>query len=170
VKRNQPGLHRQLKALPWRQVPAGDDTRNRGHGRDEIRRLQVITVADLAFPHATQAIRITRRTRSRRGERWRIIFVYAVTNLTACQASPAHLADYIRGHWAIEALHHIRDVTYGEDNSQVRTGNAPRTMAALRNLAIGILRLHGWTNIAKAVRHNARNAYRPATILGIIPP
>jgi len=34
-------------------------------------------------------------------------------------------------------------------------------MAALRNLAIGILRHHGWTNIAKALRHNARDAYRP---------
>lgn len=43
-------------------------------------------------------------------------------------------------------------------------------MAALRNLAIGILRHHGWTNIAKALRHNARNAYRPLTILGVIPP
>jgi predicted transposase YbfD/YdcC len=168
VKRNQPGLYRQLKALPWRQVPAGDHTREQGHGRDEIRRLQVLTVAGLAFPHAVQAIRITRRTR--RNGRWRTVTVYAVTNLTARQASPAHLADYIRGHWAIEALHHIRDVTFGEDHCQVRTANAPRTMAALRNLAIGILRRHGWTNIAKALRHNARDAHRPLTILGIIPP
>lgn len=35
------------------------------------------------------------------------------------------LADWIRGHWGIEALHHIRDVTLGEDASQVRTGAAP---------------------------------------------
>jgi len=42
-------------------------------------------------------------------------------------------------------------------------------MAALRNLAIGILRHHGWTNIAKALRHNARDAYRPLTIVGIPP-
>jgi hypothetical protein len=48
--RNQPGLYRQFKALPWRQVPAGDDTRNRGHGRDEIRRLQVLTITGLTFP------------------------------------------------------------------------------------------------------------------------
>lgn len=56
VKQNQPGLYRQLKSLPGRQVPAGDDTRNAGHGRDKIRRLQVVTVIGLAFPHATQAI------------------------------------------------------------------------------------------------------------------
>jgi predicted transposase YbfD/YdcC len=127
VKRNQPHLYRRLKALPWRDVPTGDHTRNRGHGRDEIRRLQVVTVTGLPFPHATQAIRVTRRVRPLAGGRWRTVTVYAITNLTAYQASPAHLADYIRGHWHIEALHHTRDVTFGEDASQVRTGNAPRT-------------------------------------------
>jgi predicted transposase YbfD/YdcC len=96
--------------------------------------------------------------------------VYAVTNLSAYQASPAHLADYIRGHWRIEALHHIRDVTYGEDASQLRTGTAPRAMAGLRNLAIGILRHHGAANIAKALRRNARDAHRPLKLLGISAP
>lgn len=95
------------------------------------------------------------------------VTVYAITNLTARQAGPADLAGYIRGHWSIEALHHIRDVTYAEDASQVRTGNAPRTMASLRNLAIGILRHAGRTNIAQALRHNARDAFRPLTLLGI---
>jgi predicted transposase YbfD/YdcC len=167
VKRNQPSLYRRLKVLPWRDVPVGDHTRNRGHGRDEIRRLQVLTVAELPFPYATQAIRITRRVRPLTGGRWRTVTVYAITNLTAYQASPAHLADYIRGHWAIEALHHIRDVTFAEDASQIRTGNAPRAMAGLRNLAAGILRHRGTTNIAKALRRNARDPYRPLALIGI---
>jgi len=77
----------------------------------EIRRLQVATVPSLGFPHATQAIRLTRRVRPLSGRRWRTVTVYAVTNLTAAQASPAHLADYVRGHWTIEALHHARDAT-----------------------------------------------------------
>jgi len=47
----------------------------------------------------------------------------------------------------------------------LRTGNAPRTMASLRNLAIGILRHAGRSNIAQALRHNARDALRP--LLGI---
>jgi hypothetical protein len=97
--------------------------------------LQATTVTGLDFPHATQAIRITRRVRPLGGHKWRTVTVYAVTNLTAVQASPARLADWIRGHWGIEALHHIRDTTFAEDHSQIRTGNAPRTMASLRNLA-----------------------------------
>jgi predicted transposase YbfD/YdcC len=128
VKGNQPTLHHQLKILPWREVPVADHTRDRSHGRVETRRLQVTTVAGLDFPHATQAIRITRRVRSLASRRWRTVTVYAVTSLTAAQASPARLADWIRGHWGIEALHHLRDVTFAEDTSQTRTGTAcPRT-------------------------------------------
>ena len=99
-KPNQPTLHEQLKALPWCEVPVADHTRDRGHGRVETRRLQVTTVAGLDFPHATQALRITRRVRPLASRRWRTVTVYAVTSLTAAQASPARLADYLRGHWA----------------------------------------------------------------------
>jgi predicted transposase YbfD/YdcC len=170
VKANQPALHHQLSTLPWPDIPVADHTRDRGHHRVEIRRLQVTTVAGLDFPHATQAIRITRRVRPLTGHKWRTVTVYAVTSLTAAQASPARLADYIRGHWGIEALHHIRDTTFGEDASQVRTGNTPRAMASLRNLAIAILRAHGDRNIAAALRRNARNATRVLPLLGITSP
>jgi predicted transposase YbfD/YdcC len=98
------------------------------------------------------------------------VTVHAVTSLTSAQASPARLADYLRGHWGIEALHHLRDTTYAEDASQTRTGNAPRVMASLRNLAIGILRAHGHPNIAAALRRNARDATRVLPLLGITHP
>jgi hypothetical protein len=104
VKANQPSLRHQLTTLPWPDIPVLDETRDRGHHRVEIRRLQVATVAGLDFPHATQAIRITRRVRPLTGRRWRTMTVYAVTSLTAAQASPARLADWIRGHWGIGAL------------------------------------------------------------------
>ena len=167
VKANQPTLHHQLRRLPWGDIPAQDHTRDRGHGRVEVRRLQVTTVAGLDFPHAAQAIRITRRVRLLAGRRWRTVTVYSVTSLTTAQASPARLADWIRGHWGIEALHHLRDTTFAEDASQVRTGTAPRAMASLRNLAIGILRARGDHNIAAALRRNARDATRVLPLLGV---
>jgi predicted transposase YbfD/YdcC len=170
VKKNQPGLYAQLKRLPWRQVPAGARQHDRGHGRDEHRTLKAVTVAaGLAFPHAVQAIAVTRRIRPLPGGKWRTVTVYAITSLTASQASPAQLARWIRGQWQIEALHHIRDVTYREDHSQVRTGNGPRVMAMLCNLAIAIMKLAGAAGIAAATRHYARNAARPVATLGLIP-
>lgn len=67
-----------------------------------------------------------------------------------------------KAHWGIEnRLHWVRDVSFDEDRSQVRTGHGPQVMAALRNLAITALRLAGITNIAQALRHHARDALRP---------
>jgi len=59
----------------------------------------------------------------------------------------------------------VRDVTYGEDLSQVRTASGPRVMATLRNLALAILRLTGATSIAAALRHHGRRPARPLQTL-----
>jgi predicted transposase YbfD/YdcC len=78
------------------------------------------------------------------------------------QASPSQLTAITRGHWAIEdQLHWVRDNDFDEDRSQIRTGNGPRIMAALRNLVVSILRLAGARNIAAALRYHARRSSRP---------
>jgi hypothetical protein len=82
----------------------------------------------------------------------------------ACRSSRP---DLLRGHWAIEALHHIRDVTFAEDASQVRTGNAPTVMAALRNPVVGVFSRAGPLNVAAALRRHARDPHRPLATLGI---
>jgi predicted transposase YbfD/YdcC len=163
VKRNQPSLHAQLAGLPWRQIPAADIRHDRAHGRAERRSLKVTAVAaGIAFPHAAQAIQLIRRRRPLNGKKWSSETACAVTSLTAAQASPARLAAIMRGHWLIEdSLHWVRDMTFGEDSTQVRTRNGPRVMASLRNLAITILRLAGHASIAAALRHHARRPGRP---------
>ena len=121
--------------------------------------------AGILFPHATQAIQVVRRRRTRTG-RWRTETVYAVTSLAAEQADPAELADAVRGHRHVEnRLHWVHDVTFAEDHSQVHTGNSPRVVASLRNLAIAVLRLAGATNIAAALRHQARRPEPPLDTL-----
>nr|WP_314254460.1 ISAs1 family transposase [Streptomyces sp. DSM 40907] len=167
VKGNQKKLRKQLRYLPWAEIPLQGRVRGIGHGRSEIRRIKVVTVNSLLFPEARQAVQIKRRRTDRKTGKTTIKTVYAVTSLTAEQANPAQLATLIRDHWQIEALHHVRDTTFAEDDSQLRTGNAPRAMATWRNLAIGALRLAGATNIAAALRHNARNADRPLALLGL---
>ena len=139
----------------------------RGHGRIEKRTVKAVTVtAGLLFPHAAQAIQITRRTRRISERKWRTETSYAITSLPAAQARPAQLAEWIRGHWKIEnQLHWVRDVTLGEDLSQARTGTGPHVMAAIRNLVISILRLAGHASIARALRHTARNPERAFRLL-----
>jgi predicted transposase YbfD/YdcC len=125
-------------------------------------------VHHFGFPHAAQVLQVTRKVRDLRTRRWRTVTVSAITSLTFEQASPARLADYLRGHWAIEnGLHYLRDTTFAEDGSQVRTGTGPQVMACLRNLAIGVLSRAGPVNLAAALRHHARDPARPLTTLGI---
>jgi predicted transposase YbfD/YdcC len=85
------------------------------------------------------------------------VVVYVITSLPFQQARPTRLADLIRGHWMIEnGLHWVRGVTFAEDASQLPTGTAPQVMAALRNLAIGVLSRAGPVNLAAALRRHAR--------------
>jgi predicted transposase YbfD/YdcC len=167
VKANQPTLLARCQRLPWDRVPVLDSTRDQAHGRIEQRILKAVTVGHFGFPHTAQVLQVTRKTRALRTRRWRTMTVYAVTSLDFAQARPARLADLIRGHWAIEALHHVRDVTFAEDTSQVRTGAGPNVMACLRNLVIGVLCRAGPINVAAALRRHARDPRRPLATLGI---
>jgi hypothetical protein len=104
VKANQPTLLARCERLPWHHVPVLDCTRGRGHGRVEVRTLKAVTVHRFGFPHAAQVLQLTRKTRDLRAppRRWRTVTVYAITSLPFAQASPARLADLLRGHWTIE--------------------------------------------------------------------
>ena len=164
VKGNTPTLHRQLKALPWKDVPAHSATVT-SHGRRATRTIKAVTAPTwVSFAAAAQVAQI-RRTVTRAGKK-SVEVVYLITSADHTAAPPATLAAWVQGHWAIEnKLHWVRDVTFDEDRSTVRTGHAPRIMATLRNTAISLLRLDGWTNIAQALRHHARDTERALTHL-----
>jgi predicted transposase YbfD/YdcC len=167
VKGNQPKLLAQLKTLPWTDVPVADLTAGKGHGRIESRSVKVTAVrAGIGFPGAALAIQIIRRRRPARATRWRTETVYAITDLSDDQIRPAQLADAMRAHWGIEnRLHWIRDVTFAEDLSQIRTGHGPAVMATLRNLAISLHRRAGAANIAAACRRISRHPNRVLSLL-----
>ncbi|MFR9755050.1 ISAs1 family transposase [Streptomyces sp. TR06-5] len=171
IKRNQPTAYRQLAALPWPDVAVQHTASWTGHGRHESRSIKTCGIADelggIAFPHARLALRVHRRRRQA-GRRETRETIYAVTSLDAHQATPAELAAAVRGHWNIEALHHIRDATYAEDASTLHAGTAPRAMATFRNLAIGLLKTLGAANIAKTTRAIRDQPERALPLLGII--
>jgi len=165
VKENRKALFDALDALPWHQVPVAHSATDRGHGRITTRTIQVLPAPDdLPFPHVSQAYLIERHVTGLDGRPLSDVAALGVTSLTAARADPARLAGLVRGQWAIESLHWLRDTLYQEDKSQVRTRSGPRIMAALRNLAICALRLFGRTD---ATRWAGRSMDRPFTILGL---
>jgi predicted transposase YbfD/YdcC len=169
VKENQPGLFAAIDALPWEDTTIAHTDRDRGHGRDETRTIQVLPAPeDLPFPHAAQVFLIERHVRGLDGTRGSDVAALGVTSLTAAKASPARLAALARAEWTIEnGLHYPRDVTLGEDASRVRTGSAPRALATFRSHAIASLRIHGWKNIAAGLRWAASDYANAVTLLGL---
>ena len=135
VKGNMPTLYRQLKKLPWARIPAVSSV-STDHGRRARRTIKAVLAPSwIGFAGAAQVAQL-RRTVTRKGKKT-VEVVYLITSDR--DAGPVTLAAWVRSHWEIEnQLHWVRDVTYQEDKSLVRTGNAPRVMATLRSLAISI--------------------------------
>jgi hypothetical protein len=127
----------------------------KGQGRRESR--TVIATTELTtylrpqWPDLQQVYQIRR-------ERWEkgnhaVEVAYRITSLRPDQADAKRLLELDRGHWGIEnGLHHVRDVTLGEDACRVRSANAPQVMAAARNIALGLLGSLGFPSIAAATR------------------
>lgn len=162
VKGNSPSLLAACHRLLARgdAVTGGHYEDERGHG---VTRQRMLTVADadgsIDFPGAAQVACVRRWTRdlATNTVQTREI-VYVITSLPRELADPAYLAELIRGHWRIEnQLHYVRDVAFDEDKSTVTSGNLPRIMATFRNLAIGMLRIAGHSNITSQLRRHGRN-------------
>ena len=118
-------------------------TQDKGHGRLEIRAIETLTQLPpwLNWPGVQQICRLTRQ-RTISGQTSDET-VFAITSLPRLRARAAKLLALSRQHWSVEnRLHYVRDVSLGEDACRVRSGNAPQMLAALRNLAIGLIRQH----------------------------
>lgn len=171
VKDNQPGLFDQLDALDWRSVAPGWIEVDRAHGRIEVRSIQVLPAPQgLRFPHVNQVFLIERYVHDLDWTPRSSVAILGITSLTPAKADARRLAGLVRGEWQIENdLHWRRDVTLGEDASRVRIGSAPRAMASLRNLTIGVLTLFNWDNIKAGLEWAAANVTRPISMLGLWP-
>jgi predicted transposase YbfD/YdcC len=171
VKDNQPRLHAELAAYftDAQATARSATTVDQRRGRTELRtvhastRLTAYLTRYFGFPRLGQVAQITRTVRDRTGTHTEV--GYLITSLTPRQAAAARLLALIRGHWSIEARHWVRDVTFGEDRSRLRSGHAPQMMAALRNLALTLIRRTGTTAIAAHRRHLAAHPARALRLL-----
>lgn len=160
------------KTSTWRLSPPEHSatTADRGHGRFERRRICVSSrlKGESTFPGIAQVFVIERIREKLDGTLLSHELSYGATSLSRKRASPALLLAMSRGHWDIENGNHwVRDVTYDEDRSQVRTGGGPRVMAWLRCMALSIFRLAGAPNIAAAIRACQNRPERALRLIGL---
>jgi predicted transposase YbfD/YdcC len=175
VKENQPQLREDIAtvcALP----PIVGETRtvaqtvDCSHGRIEQRRLHTsdVLVGYSDWPGLAQVFHLERQVRNKKTGEVREEVVAGVTSLAPERADAARVLALVRGHWPIENKSHwVRDVTFDEDRSQVRCGNIPQIMAALRNTVSGLMRRAAYTNIAAAGRRCAAQPTLALALIGI---
>jgi len=175
AKGNQPALEAAIAHVFTDPPPptasdqiAAVTTYDKAHGRLERRRLErtAALMGYLTWPDAQQVLRRhCRRVCLTTGEIEEEI-TYGVTSLSPHEASAAQIEALWRGHWTIEnRVHHVRDVTLGEDAGQTRTGTAPQALAILRNAVLNLLRALGWPLIPDALRHYGAYAHRAIQLL-----
>lgn len=163
VKGNQPGLLTRIAdvlppAAPGTEHHVETDT---SKGRVVRRAIWVAPADGVEFPGATQVFRLRRDTFDHEGTRLSKEIVHGVTSMNTTQAGPAQIADLVRRHWSIENRSHwVRDVVYGEDHQHAYAGTGAHTMATLRNLALGLLRLAGITKIKRTLERIAADRTR----------
>lgn len=163
VKSNQPALHDALAAICAAETPADSaETTDRGrHSRQEHRRIETFDVAgrlgadwDGLIVAAARVTRLTwhKNTKSGQWDKTEETSLY----VSQISLSAAVFGAAIRLHWGIEnRAHHVRDVTFLEDNSRIRIKLGH--FARLRSFALNILRANGADNISRELYINALN-------------
>lgn len=71
----------------------------------------------------------------------------------------------IRAHWGVESMHYIKDVTFGEDASLIRTGNAPTNFSIIRNISMNVLRRENYISFPQAIRMIGGNVKKLCNLL-----
>ncbi len=176
IKANQPELLAEV-ALLFEAPPLGERfvtlvSRRTQRDRCAVRALTTSAalgnyVKELGWVGAQQVLRLESAVTSK-GKTTQL--VRSLVTSLGPQLPPRKLLRLVREHWHIEnRLHYVRDVTLGEDASQVRSGAAPQVLAAVRNAILGLLRQHGWTNMAEALRHFAWSVGAAFRLLGLHP-
>ena len=167
VKRNQRTLYEDIEAAFTALPPTGTcevefwnyenvTVKRRGHGRTDTYLVESTTVLNdyLTFPDVAQVIRRTRRSLNHSTEKMSVSVEYLITSLGRERVALEQVEQFRLWHWTIEnVVHYPRDASFGEDRCQVRSGNAPQALAALRNAIASLLRIEGWTSLPDGFRY-----------------
>lgn len=170
IKGNEPTLQADLAtyfADPHAQFQQAE-TLDRHRGRVEHRLIQVsqelCAYLQADWPGITHVAKLTRTRTEKGGTTVEVAFLIAI--LPPQADGPPSLLTLNRGHWGIEnCLHSVRDVTFAEDRSRLRTGHAPQLLAACRNLVIPLIHRSGSSLIAASRRSFS---YHPRTAFDLL--
>ncbi len=165
LKGNQPSLLDNVMAkLAATNDPDHHLDIDHSRGRIVHRQIWATDAAGIDFPGAAQVFRIRRDVFDPCGQRISKEIVHGITSLA--EATAEAVAAWVRRHCGIEnKIHWVRDVVFAEDHQNAYLGAAAHGMALFRNLAIGLIRLAGHTQIKRTVERIAADRIRILPLL-----
>ena len=129
------------------------------HGRHEERICEVyddLHQIQKDWPSVKRIIKITSSTLSY--GKYSSEEHFYISNLDTDAKSFAHI---IRSHWKIEnSLHYVKDVSFDEDASRIRTKQAPLISTMLKSIAINIMNINKIPNLKKARKEFAWSPHK----------
>jgi predicted transposase YbfD/YdcC len=151
VKKNQPNLYTAIESFFAEQI-ASDfadvqyriyESREKGHGRIDERTYYLSKPPRAFAPAAAwpqiKAIGYAMRwTTHADGSETSEVRYYLSTRYV----SGKRFAEAVRGHWGIEAMHWVLDVTFREDDSRTRERTLGNNLGWLRRVAVTLLKRH----------------------------
>jgi len=127
---------------------------SKGHGRLEKRVVSLCTTLEhiKPWPGLKTLVRVESERQFKHGGQFRReteTRYYIASFLESADS----FAQRIRGYWGVEnKVHHVRDVTQGEDASRIRMHQLPQIFAVARNFALNLYRANEFSNMAQAER------------------
>jgi predicted transposase YbfD/YdcC len=158
VKGNQPKLLEQIKHVTSNrdQISSSYIEMEINRGRTELRCVSVsdcIENISKEWVGLKQLISVYRKVKEKGKTREELAYF-----ISSRQSNAFYYSEGIRLHWEIEnSLHYVKDVTFEEDASKIRTSNAPQNISTIKNIAINILRKNEYGNMAQAMRLVSNN-------------
>jgi predicted transposase YbfD/YdcC len=167
LKGNQPSLLHDVAAKLFTATDPGHHLDiDHSHGRTVHRQIWTTDADGIDFPGAAQIFKIRRDVFDHTGQRISKEIVHGITSLGPHEATADAIAHWVRQHWGIEnKIHWVRDVVFAEDHQNSYLGATAHAMALFRNLAIGLIRLAGHTQIKRTLEHIAADRTRILDLL-----
>jgi predicted transposase YbfD/YdcC len=153
IKKNQPNLYEQIEKIITDKTKQSSAfiTLELNRGRSELRNTMVSNCIDgisKDWKGLQQIIGVHRIVIEKGKRREEMAYFISSRNDNAFLYEEG-----IRSHWEIEnSLHWVKDVTFKEDESKIKMGNAPQNISTIKNIGINILRTNNYTNMAQAIR------------------